>query len=548
MINILLRRIFMYKKIIAGVLAVTLTVGGLGLPAEVIADVTGGTAISVSADTYGDYEYAVLDDGTIRIVGYNGDDTTLKIPSKINGKTVTIIGGDAFFNCTSLKSITIPNGVTSIYGEAFLNCTSLESITIPGSVTSIGSYAFDNTKWLENKRKENPLVIVNGLLIDAATCSGNVVIPDSVTSIEIGAFSNCTNLTGITIPNSVKSIGEIAFYYCTNLKSVSISDSVTDIGGSAFASCESLTSITIPKGITGIKAGTFSDCTSLKSITIPSNITYIESSAFFNCPKIKSVTIPKTVKKIGDEAFGYYVKTSAGNIKNSGRGGGSWKMDNFKISCYSGTAGEKYAKENGFSYVLLDSPSVSVDRVTTNGFTSKTNSVTIKWKKVSGASGYRIYRYNTSTKKWDTVTTIKSGSTLSYTQSGLKAGTIYKYKVKAYVKKSGATTWGDSSATLTTATTPAMPKFSKTSSSKTSVRLYWNKVSGADNYKLQKYDTAQKKWVTVNAKIDSSVTNYKVTGLKKNTSYKFRIQAYKKAGSTKVYSEWSATRTVKTKN
>jgi hypothetical protein len=188
----------------------------------------------------------------------------------------------------------------------------------------------------------------------------------------------------------------------------------------------------------------------------------------------------------------------------------------------------------------------TVATVTVNKFTSTTSSVNITWEKVADAAGYRIYRYNTSTKKWDTLTTIKNGSTLNYKQTGLKAGTEYKYRVKAYVKSDGKTYWSSNSKTLTTATKTATPKFSKTTSAKTSVQLTWKKVTGATGYTLQKYDSAKKAWVTVKS-VSSSTTSYKVTGLKKNTSYKFRIRAYKKVGSTTLYSGWSTTQTVKTK-
>ena len=178
--------------------------------------------MTAGAKTSGDYEYVILDDGTVEITGYNGNGTNLTIPSTLGGKKVTRIGFRAFYECSSLTSVTIPDSVTSIGDMAFEWCesltsitipdsvtsigvgefygfTSLTSITIPNSVTSIGGWAFSGTPWLENKQKANPLVIVNGILIDGKTCSGKVTIPNSVTSIGGGAFSWCENLTSITI-------------------------------------------------------------------------------------------------------------------------------------------------------------------------------------------------------------------------------------------------------------------------------------------------------------------------------------------------------------
>ena len=122
--------------------------------------------------------------------------------------TVESIGNSAFMDCKGLKSITIPKTVTSISDELFKNCKNLTSITIPKTIKSIGNYAFDGTKWLENKRKKNPLVIVNGILIDGFACKGKVNIPSTVKSIGDGAFKNCS-LTKINIPKSLEKCGEL---------------------------------------------------------------------------------------------------------------------------------------------------------------------------------------------------------------------------------------------------------------------------------------------------------------------------------------------------
>ena len=229
--------------------------------------------------------------------------------------SVTSIGYEAFYGCTGLTSIIIPNSVTYIGWNAFEGCTGLTSITIPNSVTSIGEYVFND-------------------------CTGltSITIPNSITSIGYRAFGGCTRLTSITIPNSVTSIGNFAFYGCTGLTSITIPNSVTNIGAYVFNGCSSLTSITIPNSVTYIGLNAFEGCTGLTSVTIPNSVTSIGSEAFYGCTGLTSVTIPNSVTYIDWNAFGYYK---------------DGKIPNFKIYCYSGTAGEQYAKDNGFEYEIL---------------------------------------------------------------------------------------------------------------------------------------------------------------------------------------------------
>ena len=223
--------------------------------------------------------------------------TTANIPATVSydGTTysVTSIGNSAFWNCSSLTSVTIPNSVTSIGWWAFKNCSSLTSITIPNSVTSIEGGAF-------------------------AYCSSltSIIIPNSVTSIGEQAFSNCSSLTSIDIPNSVTSVGCCVFSYCTNLTSVTIGTGITELLGGGdvyseggmtrvgfFSDCSSLTFVTIPNNVTYIGKSAFKNCSSLTSIDIPSSVTSIGGSAFFGCSSLTSIDIPNSVTSIGGAVF-----------------------------------------------------------------------------------------------------------------------------------------------------------------------------------------------------------------------------------------------------
>ena len=223
---------------------------------------------------------------------YSGD-VVIPPSVKYNGQpySVTSIGGGAFYNCSSLTSVTIPNSVTSIGDDAFYYCFGLTSVNIS-----------DLAAWCNIKFGSNPLDYANHLYINGNEIT-NLVIPNSVTSISQAAFSRCSGLTSVTIPNSVTSIGKYAFYYCSGLTSVAIPNSVTSIGDYAFCNCSGLTSVAIPNSVTYIGKLAFEDCTSLSSVIIGSSVTSIGSSAFGGCSGLTSVTIPNSVESIDGSAF-----------------------------------------------------------------------------------------------------------------------------------------------------------------------------------------------------------------------------------------------------
>ena len=247
---------------------------------------------------------SVIIESGVTYIGYNVFPNCTSLESITIPKGVTSIGYNAFENCTSLKSVTIPEGVNSIIDEAFQNCTSLTSVTIPKSVNYFGGKVFYNTPWLEKKQNENPLVVVNKILIDGKKASGEVSIPENVTYIGKKAFEGCDNLTSVTIPKGVTSIGAYAFWDCSNLQSVTIPENVTKIESRAFAGCRKLTSAIIPSSVTSIGYDAFQYCTSLESVTIPAGVEVIDVGTFNGCTSLKSVTIPETVTFIGHVAFG----------------------------------------------------------------------------------------------------------------------------------------------------------------------------------------------------------------------------------------------------
>ena len=269
--------------------------------------------------------------------------STYYIPSSL--RSVTVTGGNilygAFYNCSTITSVTIPDSVKSIGNNAFSGCTGLTSVTIGNSVTSIGRYAFSGCTGLTSVTipesltnmqnsafhdctgltsvyytgdiagwcgitfgnwSSTPLYYAGKLYIDGQLVT-DLVIPDSVTKIKDYAFSGYTGLTSVNMGNSVNIIGDSAFSGCTGLTSVTIGNSVTSIGDSAFSGCTRLTSVTIGNSVTSIGGTAFSYCTGLTSATIGNSVTSIGSSAFFGCTGLTSLTIGSSVTNIGDYAF-----------------------------------------------------------------------------------------------------------------------------------------------------------------------------------------------------------------------------------------------------
>ena len=628
-------------------------------------------AVCAGAETYGDLEYSVLDDGTVEITDYNGSAKTVDIPEKINGKSVTSIGNCAFRYCTSLKSITIPNSVIEIGSSAFSGCSSLTSITIPNSVTNIGDSTFwgcssltaiyvavDNKNYtsvngvLFNKDKTalicypagktdksynitNSVTSIGDYAFNGCSSLTSVTIPNSVTEIGGSAFVGCASLKSITMPNSVTSIGDMAFYKCSSLTSITIPDSVTSIGSSAFSDCSklrsitipnsvtsigawafngctgltainvamenqnyvspdgvlynkdkttiicypagkkgnnykipdgvteigsiafsrcsSLTSVTIPNSVTSIGSGAFngctsltrvtipnsvtkigwnafSDCTSLTSITIPNSVISIDWYAFRGCTSLKSITIPNSVTSIGKNAFGYYYDN------------GYKKINNLKIYCYSSTAGEQYAKDNGFDYMLIDKfAHAKVNGAKLTGRAA--DALRINWTKNASADGYIVEMFQNG--KWARVGKITNNSTTTFRKAGLKASTVYKFRVKAY-KMCGTTAFYSAySATVAARTNPSVIKGAKLGGrAADALRINWTKNASADGYIVEMYQG--NKWVRVGKITNNSTTTFRKAGLKASTVYKFRVRAYKMSGKTALYGNYSATVTART--
>ena len=291
--------------------------------------------------------YKILTDKTNEVaVTYRGSYSTsydneysgsVTIPSTVtyNGTTysVTSIGENAFYNCSSLTSITIPNSVTSIGRSAFEECSSLTSITIPNSVTSIGDWAFYNCSSLTSvvwNAKNCADFSSSSPFYDIRSQITSFTFGDSVQYIPAYLCDGMKNLTSITIPNSVTSIGSNAFRSCKGLTSVTAPALFFDIQESNWVNyTKSLTYVEVNAGeltanafglinrsyktlkVLNLAAATnttiadeaFKGCYNLDSLYLPAQLEYIPYMAVAECKHLQSITIPATVTEIDDSAF-----------------------------------------------------------------------------------------------------------------------------------------------------------------------------------------------------------------------------------------------------
>ena len=147
---------------------------------------------------------------------------------------VTEIADDAFRSDSHITSVTIPDKVTRIGKLAFFGCFELENITVPESVTDIGAGAFFHTLWQQNKQKESPYLVINGILVDGTPATGDLILPDGVKKINDYAFERCRSITSVVIPEGVETIGEGAFSKCERINNIVLPSTLKSVGKDAF--------------------------------------------------------------------------------------------------------------------------------------------------------------------------------------------------------------------------------------------------------------------------------------------------------------------------
>lgn len=222
----------------------------------------------------------------------------------------------------------------------------------------------------------------------------------------------------------------------------------------------------------------------------------------------------------------------------------SGKTYQYKVRCYWTIGGTNYYGSYS-SVVSVTTPPAKVSGVSTAVRSS--TYLTLSWDKVSGASGYRIYKYNTSSKSYEKVTTISKGSTVSYKITGLTVATEYQFKVRAYKKTDTGTLWGSSSSAYKDCTKPAQTKNLKAATKSSAVTLTWSKVASAGGYRIYRYNSKTKKYEKIATVKGNKTFSYKNTKLKKGSTMKYKVRAYKTYNGTNYYGAYSEVVSIKVK-
>ena len=493
--------------------------------------------------------------------------TSVMIPD-----SVTSIGEYAFSGCSGLTSVTIPKGVTRIENSAFRDCASLTSVTIPRSVTSIGAYVFSGGNIYLNVDPDNSAYCsIDGALYSkdrtVLECAGKItggrfIIPTQVTCIGDGAFMSCRNLTSVTIPASVTSICRGAFSGCSNLASVTIPDSVTYLDAAVFVNCTALQSVKIPDGVDFIQPDTFNNCTALTSVTIPDSVTFIGQYAFSGCSGLTSVKIPNGVFGIREHAFHGCTSLTSVTIPSGLASINEWTFSNCvrlaKVTIpksvtsigvdafsncdsltdvyYAGTAAD-WAKisisegnEDLTSAALRCAPA-SLSAPTVTGGNDSQGRPTLKWKAVSGAAKYEVYRARSKDGDYIKYSTVTG---TSYTNiSYIENGNTYYYKVRALDASGTAGAWSSVVSVTYKQTLPA-PIVTGGNDSQGRPTLKWNAVSGAAKYEVYRARSLNGDYIKYSTVTGTSYTN--TSYIENGNTYYYKVRALDANGTAGAWS------------
>ena len=474
-----------------------------------------------------DYEYSVLDDGTVEITKYTGSESKVAVPDEIDSKSVTKIGSGAFSRCAKLESITIPDSVSKIGNKAFgyyydNGYTKISNLKIYCySGTAGEQYAKDNGfgyEWLDKPTLAKVSgVKLSGRAADALRInwSKNAKADGYIVEMYQGGkwarVAKITNNSTTTFKKSGLKAGAVYKFRIRAYKT----DCKTAVYGAYSAE---LAARTNPSVIKGVKlGGRAADALRINWSKNASADGYIvemyKGGKWVRAAKITNNS-STTFKKSGLKASSVY---------------------KFRVRAYKMSGSTALYGNYSATVTARTNPSV-IKGVKLGGRAA--DALRINWSKNASADGYIVEMYKGG--KWVRVAKIANSGTTTYRKAGLKAGAVYKFRVRAY-KMSGSTAlYGNYSATVTARTNPSVIKGVKLGGrAADALRINWSKNASADGYIVEMYKGG--KWVRVAKIANSGTTTYRKSGLKACTAYKFRVKAYKMSGKTALYGAYSTT-------
>ena len=488
--------------------------------------------------------------------------TSIVIPEESNIKMYS----GTFMDCTNIKTVKFPSYITEIPDSCFANCTSLESIET-GNITGIGGSAFYNCTSLRD--------------ISFAT-------DNNISWVGREAFYNCELLTEISLHNA-KSVHDSAFENCYNLSKVTFGENLKDIGEKAFYNCYYLTEVSL-FNVGYVDSQAFENCYSLSSVTLKEGVKAIEERAFFNCFSLYEIYIPKTVELIGSMALGcfeeegqYYIYTDFTVLgdpeslapKYAEAYEMQYALPDVQLSSISNTSDgikitfEKLSGVSGYYRVYRKTADTSWSKltdVTTASYTDKTAvagvyyTYTVKFigydgtesrydknglsitrlvtpkvtkiqntekgakftiEKVEGAAYYRVF-YKTS----DGWKGIDNTDTTTFVHEGAKSGESYTYTVKAFDQFENSSSFNS---TGWSNTFVATPQITSVTSTEKGVKITWDKIDGAVNYRV--YYKNGSDWKGIG---NTTSTTFTHTDATPGVKYTYTVRCMKSDGKTAV--------------
>ena len=474
-----------------------------------------------------DYEYSVLDDGTVEITKYTGSESKVAVPDEIDSKSVTKIGSGAFSRCAKLESITIPDSVSKIGNKAFgyyydNGYTKISNLKIYCySGTAGEQYAKDNGfdyEWLDKPTLAKVSgVKLSGRAADALrinwskNASADGYIVEMYQNGKWARVAKITNNSTTTFKKSGLKAGAVYKFRIRAYKT----DCKTAVYGAYSAELAARTNPSVMKGVK--LGGRAADALRINWSKNASADGYIVEMYQGN----KWVRVAKITNN------------STTTFKKSGLKAGA--VYKFRVRAYKMSGSTALYGNYSATVTARTNPSV-IKGAKLGGRAA--DALRINWSKNASADGYIVEMYKGG--KWVRVAKITNNSTTTFKKSGLKAGAVYKFRVKAY-KMSGSTAlYGNYSATVTARTNPSVIKGVKLGGrAADALRINWSKNASADGYIVEMYKGG--KWVRVAKIANSGTTTYRKAGLKACTAYKFRVKAYKMSGKTALYGAYSAT-------